>query len=45
MVRSPLCKAEDAGSMPGGGTTIPHAKEQLGPCTTAIEPVYSGTHS
>ena len=45
VVRSLLCKAGDAGLIPGGGTKISLAKEQLGPRSTAIEPVHSGTHN
>ena len=31
--------AGDMGSIPGRGTTIPHATGQLSPCTTTTEPV------
>ena len=34
--------ARDTGSAPGQGTKIPHASEQLNPCTTATEPTCSG---
>ena len=37
MVRNPPCNAGDIGSIPGPGTKIPHAAEQLSPCTTTGE--------
>ena len=37
MVKNSPCNAEDAGSIPGWRTKIPHAKEQLIQCTTARE--------
>ena len=37
MVRNPPCDAGDIGSIPGPGTKIPHAVEQLSPCTTTGE--------
>ena len=32
------CNAGDTGSIPGPGTKIPYATEQLSPCTTTTEP-------
>ena len=32
------CSAEDAGSIPGRGTKIPHVMGQLSPCTTVKSP-------
>ena len=29
VVKNPLCNAEDKGSIPGGGTKIPHVTRQL----------------
>ena len=37
MVKSPPSKAGDEGSIPGLGTKIPHATEQLNPYTTTTE--------
>ena len=37
MVKNPPCNAVDVGSIPGQGTKIPHAVEQLSPCTTTTE--------
>ena len=37
MVRNLPCSAGDIGSIPGPGTKIPHAVEQLSPCTTTGE--------
>ena len=37
MVRNPPCDAGDIGSIPGPGTKIPPAAEQLSPCTTTGE--------
>ena len=37
-VENPPSSAGDMGSIPGGGTKIPHAAEQLSLCTTATEP-------
>ena len=31
------CNAGDMGSIPGGGTKIPHATGQLSPCATTTE--------
>ena len=39
VVKNPPCNAGDSHSIPGGGTKIPHAAEQLSPCATATEPV------
>ena len=38
MVKNPPSNAGDVGSMPGGGTKIPHAVGQLSPCATTTEP-------
>ena len=35
MVKNPPCNAGDIGSIPGLGTKIPHAMEQLSPHTVA----------
>ena len=32
-IKNLLCNAADVGSMPGWGSKIPHAMEQLSPCT------------
>ena len=37
MVKNLPYKAEDAGSIPGQGTKIPHAAGQLSPCVTTTE--------
>ena len=37
MVKHLPYNEEDSGSIPGLGTKIPHAKEQLSPCTTITE--------
>ena len=42
MVKNPPCNAGDAGSIPGLGTKIPPAAEQLSPHTTTTEPESSG---
>ena len=34
VVKNPPCNAEDAGSIPGQGTKMPHAKGQVSLCTT-----------
>ena len=34
VVKNPPCNAGDSGSIPGGGTKIPHAAEQLSPWAT-----------
>ena len=38
MVKNPLSNAGDMGSIPGQGTTIPHAAGQLSPCATGKSP-------
>ena len=38
VIKNPLSKAEDSDSIPGWGTKIPHAGEQLKPHATAMEP-------
>ena len=38
-LRLPAPNAGGMGSIPGQGTKIQHAAEQLSPCTTTIEPV------
>ena len=38
MVKNPHSSAGDVGSIPGWGTKIPRASEQLGPPTTTTEP-------
>ena len=42
VVKNPPSNAGDVGSIPGGGTKIPHAVEQLNPCATTTEPTCSG---
>ena len=37
-VRNPPCNVENPVSVPGQGTKIPHATEQLNPCATTAEP-------
>ena len=37
-VKNPPSNAKDVGSIPGQGTRIPQATEQLSPGTTSIEP-------
>ena len=37
VVKNPPSNAGDMGSIPGGGTKIPHATGQLSPCTTTGE--------
>ena len=45
MVKNLPCKAGDRGSIPGGGTRIPHAAGQLSPCTaTTQEKTIHGHH-
>ena len=44
MVKNPPCSAEDSDSIPGQGTKIPHAMEQLSSCHTATEPAHSVAH-
>ena len=38
MVKNPPCNAGNMGLIPGQGTKVPHAVEQLGTCATAAEP-------
>ena len=38
VVKNPLSNAGDTCSIPGQGTKIPHAAEQLSPC--ALEPMH-----
>ena len=40
LIKNPPCSAGDAGSIPGQGTKLPHAAEQLSPHTAATEPMY-----
>ena len=42
VVKNSLGNAGDLGSIPGWGTKIPHALEQLSPCTTTTEHRHSG---
>ena len=42
MVKNPACSAGDVDLIPAQRTKIPHAAEQLGPCTTTSEPRCSG---
>ena len=44
MVKNPPSNAGDAGSIPGGGTKIPHAAGQLSPRASTREPRYSAAH-
>ena len=44
MVKNPPCNAGEMGSTPGQGTKIPHATEQLNPCTTITESTCSRAH-
>ena len=39
MVKNPPANAGDSGLIPGWGTKIPHAAEQLRPGATTTEPV------
>ena len=39
VVKNLPCKAGDTGSIPGWGSKIPHAEEQLSPCATNRESV------
>ena len=38
MVKNLPCNAGDVGLIPGRGTKIPHAAEQLSPCALTTEP-------
>ena len=44
MVKNPPSNAGDTGSIPGGGTKIPHAVGQLSPRAANTEPVRPGAH-
>ena len=44
MVKDPPCHAEDVGLIPGQGTKIPQAAEQLILLTATTEPIYSRIH-
>ena len=39
VVKNSICNAGDTSSIPGQGTRIPHATEQLSPSVATIEPV------
>ena len=45
VVKNPPCNAGDAGSIPGQGTHIPYAMEQLRPCALTTEPVHPSKRS
>ena len=45
MVKNLPCNAGDVGSIPGRGTKIPHAAEQLSPCAVTTEPQLWRTHA
>ena len=40
VVKNLPCNAKDMGSVPGLGTKIPHATEQLSLCATTTEPLH-----
>ena len=40
VVKNPPCNAGDVSSIPGQGTKIPHAVEQLSPPATTTELLY-----
>ena len=40
LIQNPPCSAGDAGSIPGQGTKLPHAAEQLSPHTATTEPTH-----
>ena len=42
VIKTSPCNSGNAGSILDWGTKIPHATEQLSPCTRATEPVHSG---
>ena len=44
VVKSLISSAEDMGSIPCGGTKIPHTTGQLSPSTTTTEPTHSRAH-
>ena len=41
VVKNPPCSARDAGSFSAWGSKIPHALQQLSPCTATSEPAHS----
>ena len=41
MVKGPPASAAHTGLIPGPGTKIPHAMEQLSPSATTTEPMHS----
>ena len=45
VVKNLPCTAGDLGLIPGWGTKIPHATEQLIPCVATIEPTCSRLHA
>ena len=45
MVENLPCSAGDTGLIPGWGTKIPRAEEQLSPCTTTTEPTAAITEA
>ena len=45
MVKSPPSSAGDAGSIPGGGTRVPHATGQLSQRAATTEPACSRAHA
>ena len=45
MVKNSPCNAGDAGLIPGQGTKMPHAREQLTPCTATKEPEHHSLKS
>ena len=45
VVRNPLSNAGSVGSIPGWGTRIPHAAEQLSPQTATTEPMHCNERS
>ena len=44
MAKGLPCNGGDTDSIPGPGTKIPHASEQLSPLTTTTEPTGSRAH-
>ena len=40
VVKNSPTKSEDTGLIPGAGTKIPHASEQLSPWATTTEPAW-----
>ena len=45
MVKNPPANVRDMGSIPGPGTKISHAAEQINPCATTTEPVLCNNRS